>query len=165
MILNLYILLSISLLAACAHAERNRVSSLSPRRRQRQNDVLPENYRFVPPKPAARALPSAVDDLELLDIVILASVDGKLHGMDRTTGRALWTMAEDPTAAQPSPTTFDSLVEAAGLGVDEEGLLTEVKDVAEVAVVPVTPTLPAHVPPSSSLLVSDTVLGEFLRPS
>ncbi|KAG9035077.1 bifunctional endoribonuclease/protein kinase ire1 [Tulasnella sp. JGI-2019a] len=36
--------------------------------------------------------PLRSDELQLLDTVLLASVDGRFHGLNRTTGRVIWTM-------------------------------------------------------------------------
>lgn len=113
MIPSLQILLLVGLLAAYIHAEpsvREKVLSLSTRTKEKRNNVLPQNYRLVPPVQGPNSLPSAVDDLELVDIVILASVDGKLHGLDRITGRMLWSMTKDSNSPQSSPVAFDSLV-------------------------------------------------------
>ncbi len=38
------------------------------------------------------------ENLELLDIVLVASVDGKLHALNRTSGASLWSMASSGTA-------------------------------------------------------------------
>ncbi|KAF8523781.1 hypothetical protein BU17DRAFT_74941 [Hysterangium stoloniferum] len=46
-------------------------------------------------------------------MVVLASVDGKLHGLNRTTGRVLWSMADEPSLklnAVEAHAAFDSLV-------------------------------------------------------
>jgi serine/threonine-protein kinase/endoribonuclease IRE1 len=34
-------------------------------------------------------------DLDILDIVLVASVDGKLHALNRTTGQSLWAISDD----------------------------------------------------------------------
>ncbi|KAI0052372.1 kinase-like protein [Auriscalpium vulgare] len=55
-----------------------------------------ENH-FLPP----RAGTDHIDDnLELLNVVLVASVDGKFHALDRTTGEKLWSM---PSAPVPTP--------------------------------------------------------------
>ncbi|KAF8584577.1 kinase-like protein [Ramaria rubella] len=109
------ILLLLTLLAACIGADpsiTDSVSTLSTRIRKRRNDVLTAQYRFASPEqsPDSLQLDPAVEEFELLDIVILSSVDGKLHGLNRTTGRTLWSMTGDPGSSQSSPSTFDSLV-------------------------------------------------------
>ncbi|KAI0372473.1 hypothetical protein BV20DRAFT_964066 [Pilatotrama ljubarskyi] len=52
---------------------------------------------------------SGHDDLELLDIVLVASVDGKLHALNRTSGAPLWSMAASSDSA-PAPAAFGPLV-------------------------------------------------------
>ena len=42
------------------------------------------------------------DDLDLLDIVLVASVDGKLHAFNRTSGQTLWSMSSSASKATPS---------------------------------------------------------------
>jgi len=46
------------------------------------------------------------DPSELLDIVLVASVDGKFHALSRTTGQTLWSMSSFPTA--PTAVTIPS---------------------------------------------------------
>ncbi|KAJ7704317.1 hypothetical protein B0H17DRAFT_8100 [Mycena rosella] len=50
--------------------------------------------------------PDPLGDSELLDIVLVASVDGKFHALNRTTGHTLWSMASfassSTSVAQPS---------------------------------------------------------------
>ncbi|KAJ7130190.1 hypothetical protein C8R44DRAFT_699316 [Mycena epipterygia] len=58
--------------------------------------------------PAKRDTPSPdpLGDSELLDIVLVASVDGKFHALNRSTGHALWSMASfassSRSVSQPS---------------------------------------------------------------
>jgi serine/threonine-protein kinase/endoribonuclease IRE1 len=52
--------------------------------------------RFAPPSQ------TQLDDHQLLDIVIVASVDGKLHALNRSSGQALWSMSTASTASVPS---------------------------------------------------------------
>ncbi|KAF8635683.1 hypothetical protein AX15_000309 [Amanita polypyramis BW_CC] len=52
---------------------------------------FPAEYRFLPPHtPAASDKPT---DHDLLDIVLVSSVDGKLHALNRTSGHTLWSMS------------------------------------------------------------------------
>ncbi|KAI9056342.1 hypothetical protein FKP32DRAFT_1586082 [Trametes sanguinea] len=60
------------------------------------------------------------EDLELLDIVLVASVDGKLHALNRTSGRPLWSMASTSGTA-PTPTAFGPLVRTEHPDLDPEG--------------------------------------------
>lgn len=48
------------------------------------------------------------EPLELLDIVLVASVDGNLHALNRTSGDSLWTISS--TAAANTPSTLGPLV-------------------------------------------------------
>jgi serine/threonine-protein kinase/endoribonuclease IRE1 len=57
-------------------------------------------YRFSPPL-GAGSVSDGTDDLELLDVVLLASVDGKLHALNRTSGRLLWSMSSGSSSTIP----------------------------------------------------------------
>lgn len=50
------------------------------------------------------------DNLKLLDIVLVASVDGKFHALNRTSGHTLWSMASSPTFPASAPSTLGPLV-------------------------------------------------------
>lgn len=67
---------------------------------------------------------SHLDDLELLDIVLLASVDGKLHALNRTSGQTLWSMAPSPDTTQSTstsgPTALSPLVRTNHIDYDPE---------------------------------------------
>ena len=56
------------------------------------------------------------EDLELVDIVLVASVDGKLHALNRTSGAPLWSMASSGTA----PAAFGPLVRTEHPEVDPD---------------------------------------------
>ncbi|KDQ07551.1 hypothetical protein BOTBODRAFT_38751 [Botryobasidium botryosum FD-172 SS1] len=78
----------------------NNVPALPPARIRRSN--IPPAYPIpdsAGPSPGSPPLPidAAQDDLNLLDIVLVASVDGKFHAINRTTGRQKWSMSDDPT--------------------------------------------------------------------
>jgi serine/threonine-protein kinase/endoribonuclease IRE1 len=66
---------------------------------------LPFGYRFLSPIHGAE--PN--NELALLDVVLLASVDGKFHAMNRTSGQLLWSMA-----SSTSPSTQDVVPPALG---------------------------------------------------
>jgi serine/threonine-protein kinase/endoribonuclease IRE1 len=53
----------------------------------------PFGHRFLPHATTANAGAEDEDELELLDIVLLASVDGKFHALNRTSGQLLWSMS------------------------------------------------------------------------
>ncbi|KAG8832714.1 bifunctional endoribonuclease/protein kinase ire1 [Serendipita sp. 400] len=48
-------------------------------------------------------------DLQILDTVLLASVDGRFHAVNRSTGRSIWSMEDDSSAA-PSQSLLHNLV-------------------------------------------------------
>ncbi|EMD37006.1 hypothetical protein CERSUDRAFT_137409, partial [Gelatoporia subvermispora B] len=57
------------------------------------------------------------EELELLDIVLMASVDGKFHALNRTSGVPLWSMASTP---ESEPTTLGPLVRTQHAEVDPD---------------------------------------------
>ena len=59
---------------------------------------LPFGYRFLSPVPGG---PSEEQDdgLALLDVVLVASVDGKFHALNRTSGELLWSMSSSASAS------------------------------------------------------------------
>ena len=61
-------------------------------------------------------LPNTHDGLELLDIVLVASVDGKLHALNRTSGAAIWSMA----SSGPAPAAFGPLVRTEHPDIDPD---------------------------------------------
>lgn len=70
---------------------------------------------------AARDQPDAhLDDLELLDIVLLASVDGKLHALNRTSGETLWSMTPASNSSSSSPAALSPLVRTDHIDYDPE---------------------------------------------
>jgi serine/threonine-protein kinase/endoribonuclease IRE1 len=52
-------------------------------------------------EPFAPPSQTQLDDPQLLDIVIVASVDGKLHALNRSSGQTLWSMSTASTASVP----------------------------------------------------------------
>ena len=71
------------------------------------SDPAIERFKFLPPLPSAHG--DAAENLELLDICIVASVDGKLHALNRTSGDVLWSMSSSSTSAT-APDVFGPLV-------------------------------------------------------
>ncbi|KAF7343463.1 hypothetical protein MVEN_01779100 [Mycena venus] len=59
--------------------------------------------------------PDALADSELLDIVLVASVDGKFHALNRTTGHTLWSMSSSGTSP---PSTLAPLVSTSHIDHD-----------------------------------------------
>ncbi|KAG8859750.1 bifunctional endoribonuclease/protein kinase ire1 [Tulasnella sp. 330] len=78
--LSFIILLILSVSAQSIFEARNSVTALQ----KYETDGLSS--------PALRPHPLRSDELDLLDTVLLASVDGRFHGLNRTTGRLVWTM-------------------------------------------------------------------------
>lgn len=69
----------------------DRTTDLSLRVRSQHNKA----YSFAPG-------PSAADESELLDVVLVASVDGKLHALNRSSGAVLWSMSSSLSATVPA---------------------------------------------------------------
>ncbi|KAJ7507249.1 hypothetical protein B0H11DRAFT_2153641 [Mycena galericulata] len=58
---------------------------------------------------------------ELLDIVLVASVDGKFHALNRTTGRTLWSMSSfEPARGVNQPSTLAPLVRTSHIDHDPD---------------------------------------------
>ncbi len=71
----------------------------------------PNQILFGSPEHAALRLED--DFLELLDICIAASVDGRMYGLNRTSGRVLWTLPSSSgytSTRDPPPSTLPPLV-------------------------------------------------------
>lgn len=58
-----------------------------------------EQSHFLPPIPVTAG--EGEDELELLDICLLASVDGKFHAVNRTSGQLLWSMPSTSSTSSP----------------------------------------------------------------
>jgi serine/threonine-protein kinase/endoribonuclease IRE1 len=94
--MGLLLLLVVSALLALVAA-----ASAAPESRAivRRNDYL------------SQAEESAPSDHELLDIVLVASVDGKFHALNRTSGHTLWSMSSFATTTSVSaPSSLAPLV-------------------------------------------------------
>lgn len=60
-------------------------------------------------------------DLDLLDIVLVASVDGKFHALNRSSGHILWSMSSFPSSTSISaPATLGPLVRTTHIDHDPE---------------------------------------------
>jgi serine/threonine-protein kinase/endoribonuclease IRE1 len=60
-------------------------------------------------------------DLDLLDIVLVASVDGKFHALNRSSGHILWSMSSFPSSTSIStPSTLAPLVRTSHLDHDPD---------------------------------------------
>ncbi len=73
------------------------------------HDGIPtnEHFRFLPPLQSAHG--DSAENLELLDICVVASVDGKLHALNRTSGYVVWSMTSSTASSSP-PEAFSPLV-------------------------------------------------------
>lgn len=65
--------------------------------------------------------PNIPEDLDLLDIVLVASVDGKFHALNRTSGQPLWSMSTFATTTSVSaPATLGPLVRTPHVDYDPD---------------------------------------------
>lgn len=65
--------------------------------------------RFLPSDSEEK--PDLPGELDLLDVVLVASVDGKFHALNRTSGNVLWSMTSSPSSTSISaPATLGPLV-------------------------------------------------------
>lgn len=95
---------------------------------------LPAKYRFLPPHPPASSDKPAEHDL--LDIVLVASVDGRLHALNRTSGQALWSMSSfsSPIPSNSSiPPALIPLVRTDHVEYDPD--LTDESDIQETYII------------------------------
>ena len=69
--------------------------------------VPQHKYPFIPPLGSQHYGGQSSDNLEPLNIVMLASVDGNLHALNRSTGAILWSMSSN---SLNSPSTLAPLV-------------------------------------------------------
>ncbi|KAF9653686.1 hypothetical protein BDM02DRAFT_1648160 [Thelephora ganbajun] len=78
-----------------------------------------DEYPLIPPLGSQHYGSQGSNDLELLNIVLLASVDGSLHALDRSTGTILWSMSSNslnsPSALSPLVRTQQAVI------FDDEG--------------------------------------------
>ncbi|TDL19468.1 hypothetical protein BD410DRAFT_830281 [Rickenella mellea] len=77
-------------------AVRDRILALS----NKPSQVAVENYQFL--HPVSPTTGESNDDLELLDICLVASVDGRFHALNRATGQTLWSMQSSLAASTPA---------------------------------------------------------------
>lgn len=74
----------------------------------------------------ARAQSTTADDaLEVLNVVLVASVDGKFHALNRTNGGKLWSMPSSPpssthNASQTVPSILEPLISTKHLDADPD---------------------------------------------
>ncbi|KAJ7177973.1 hypothetical protein C8R46DRAFT_942898 [Mycena filopes] len=72
------------------------------------------------PNPRDGPSPGPLGDSELLDIVLVASVDGKFHALNRSTGRALWSMASFASSSTSQLSTLAPLVRTSHIDHDPD---------------------------------------------
>lgn len=82
------------------------VATLS-RRELRTSPDPHHKYPLIPPLGSQHYGNQGSDDLEPLNIVLLASIDGNLHALNRSTGTILWSMSSN---SPNSPSTLAPLV-------------------------------------------------------
>ncbi|KAG5644674.1 hypothetical protein DXG03_007973 [Asterophora parasitica] len=76
-------------------------------------------YSFI--SPPALDVESTVNELDLLDTVLVASVDGKFHALNRTSGKTLWSMPSFTASTSISaPSTLAPLVRTTHVDHDPE---------------------------------------------
>ncbi|KAF8653391.1 hypothetical protein AX16_003963 [Volvariella volvacea WC 439] len=68
----------------------------------------PAKSHFLPPI-SSTSNKAFTDEHDLLDIVLVASVDGKFHAFNRSSGHVLWSMAASPDSSAP-PDSLSPLV-------------------------------------------------------
>ncbi|KDQ56896.1 hypothetical protein JAAARDRAFT_59114 [Jaapia argillacea MUCL 33604] len=86
-------------IALTGQAITDRITELSPRDLNHHG----EYYRFAPPLAGSAShagYSEDRDELKLMDMVLVASVDGNFHALNRTSGAVLWSMSSSST---PSP--------------------------------------------------------------
>jgi serine/threonine-protein kinase/endoribonuclease IRE1 len=78
-----------------------------------------DEYPLIPPLGSQNYGSQGSNDLEILNIVLLASVDGNLHALNRSTGTVLWSMSSN---SPNSPSTLGPLVRTQqAITLDDEG--------------------------------------------
>lgn len=82
------------------------------------NRVTPQHdYRSPLPK-AEDHVETSLKDLKLLDIVLVSTVDGKFHALNRTSGYTLWSMATSSSSSHQGPSSLSPLVRTQHLDYD-----------------------------------------------
>lgn len=89
-------------LILCAALCLAEIVSLRPPADTRNTDLAPRVNVHRSHDGRARAAGGLEETLELLDVVLVASVDGNLHALNRSTGVPLWSMSSSPSGTVPS---------------------------------------------------------------
>jgi hypothetical protein len=109
LLLSLSVIL-ISCLADSFHSKRALATT--------QQHQQPHEFQYSPGEGSASA--SGVgEDLQLMDIVLLASVDGKFHALNRTSGQTLWSMSSSAFLSSSVPSTLGPLVRTHHVDTDD----------------------------------------------
>ncbi|KAF8065174.1 hypothetical protein FPV67DRAFT_172264 [Lyophyllum atratum] len=113
--------LALIVLISATHAEAISLkSALAGKYHALVNWALPD---FVSDPSDAHVNSTTAGDLELLDIVLVASVDGKFHGLNRTTGHLLWSTSSfsPPTSViESAASVLTPLVHATHIDYDPD---------------------------------------------
>lgn len=105
MVLLYYFSVILALLSICV-AEIISLSSNS-RRSHALAERGPSEYSFI----SSSRESTGTNDFGLLDIVLVASIDGKFHALNRTSGNVLWSMSSFPSSTSISaPSALGPLV-------------------------------------------------------
>ncbi|KAK0266528.1 bifunctional endoribonuclease/protein kinase ire1 [Friedmanniomyces endolithicus] len=117
------------------HAENRSRSRSREKQRTSNNERALATYAPADSNPAVRAPPASrssatagltsrqparsLQDWQVEDIVLLATVDGKLHARDRTTGAARWQLEVDTPMVETSYHRHNRSVDGDGSDVDD----------------------------------------------
>lgn len=86
--------------------------SLTPSLRNGRRTIPNDQFRILPPLTTPNQIPHREDTdeaLKLLDICLVVSVDGKFHGLNRTSGQLLWSMSST-SVSDDSPSVLSPLI-------------------------------------------------------
>jgi serine/threonine-protein kinase/endoribonuclease IRE1 len=103
-----------------AHAALAHVVSLNPAPAPTHTALVEHRTPYQHTHPVRDHSDAHLDDLELLDIVLLASVDGKLHALNRTSGETLWSMTPSSHSSSSGPAALSPLVRTDHVDYDPE---------------------------------------------
>ncbi|PPQ65135.1 hypothetical protein CVT24_003225 [Panaeolus cyanescens] len=79
---------------------------------------VPNTVRYIQDEQAKQDF---LKDNQLVDIILLASVDGKFHALNRTTGKTLWSMSSISTTTSVSgPSSLAPLVRSSQLNFEPD---------------------------------------------
>lgn len=85
-----------------------RIASPSDTNSFQQSHPSQQTYHFLPPAQALH--PGSENDLQLLDIALVASVDGKFHAVNRASGQILWSMSSSGNSGELGSNSLAPLV-------------------------------------------------------